>query len=196
MKKLSTLYKKDLNDLGRVINEVSPENEWVFESGIPTRKFDGTSCAIIDGALYKRFNLKKGRTLPLNAIACQEPDEKTGHYPHWIKCERDDKSNKWHFLAFDGLEHKENGTYELCGKKVQGNPEKIEGHQLIKHGMEVLDITDFSFDALKSFLEVADVEGIVFHNTEDSRMCKIRKSDFGISRKSSTEQAKTIEYQH
>jgi hypothetical protein len=196
MKKLSTLYKKDLNDLGRVINEVSPENEWVFKSGIPTRKFDGTSCAIIDGALYKRFNLKKGRTLPLNAIACQEPDEKTGHYPHWIKCERDDKSNKWHFLAFDELEDKEDGTYELCGKKVQGNPEKVEGHKLIKHGMEVLDITDFSFDALKSFLEVADVEGIVFHNTEDSRMCKIRKSDFGISRKSYTKETKTIEYQH
>lgn len=183
MKKLSTLYKKDPNDLGRVINEVSPENEWVFKSGIPTRKFDGTSCAIIDGALYKRFNLKKGRALPLNAIACQEPDEKTGHYPHWVKCERDDPSNKWHFLAFDGLEHKENGTYELCGKKVQGNPEKIEGHKLIKHGMEILNLTDFSFESLRAFLEVADVEGIVFHHTEDSRMCKIRKSDFGISRK-------------
>jgi hypothetical protein len=49
MKKLSTLYKKDPNDLGRVINEVNPENEWVFKSGIPTRKFDGTSCAIISG---------------------------------------------------------------------------------------------------------------------------------------------------
>ena len=43
MKKMSTLYKKDPNDLGRVINEVNPENAWVFESGIPTRKYDGTS---------------------------------------------------------------------------------------------------------------------------------------------------------
>jgi hypothetical protein len=193
MKKLSTLYKKNLSDLGRVINEVNPENEWVFKSGIPTRKFDGTSCSIIDGALYKRFDLKKGRKLPLNAIACQAPDEKTGHYPHWVKCERDDSSNKWHFLAFDELEHKEDGTYELCGKKVQGNPEKVDGHKLIRHGMEILDITDFSFDALKSFLEVANVEGIVFHNTEDSRMCKIRKSDFGISRKPSSKETKIIQ---
>ena len=145
MKKLSTLYKKDPNDLGRVINEVNPENEWVFKYGIPTRKFDGTSCAIIDGELYKRFDLKKGRTLPPNAIPCQEPDSKSGHHPHWVKCERDDNSNKWHFVAFDALESKEDGTYELCGKKVQGNPEKIEGHQLIKHGCEVLDITDFFF---------------------------------------------------
>lgn len=182
MKKLSTLYKKDPNDLGRVINEVNLENEWVFESGIPTRKFDGTSCAIIEGELYKRFDLKKGRTLPPNAIPCQEPDSISGHHPHWIKCERNDKGNKWHFIAFDALENKDDGTYELCGKKVQGNPENIEGHQLIKHGCENLDITDFSFEGLKKFLEVADIEGIVFHDSESDRMCKIRKSDFGIRR--------------
>ena len=182
MKKLSTLYKKDPNDLGRVINEVNRENEWVFKSGIPTRKFDGTSCAIIDGELYKRFDLKKGRALPPNAIPCQEPNEITGHHPHWVKCERDDNSNKWHFVAFDALEYKEAGTYELCGKKVQGNPEKIEGHQLIKHGCEVLDITVFSFDGLRSFLEINDIEGIVFHDSESDKMCKIRKSDFGIRR--------------
>ena len=41
MKKLSTLYKKDPNDLGRVINEINPENEWALTDGIPTRKFDG-----------------------------------------------------------------------------------------------------------------------------------------------------------
>jgi len=182
MKKISTLYKKDPNDLGRVIDEVNPGNEWVLKSGIPTRKFDGTSCAIIDSELYKRFGLKKGRTLPPNAIPCQEPDSKSGHHPHWVKCERDDNSNKWHFIAFDSLENKEDGTYELCGEKVQGNPEKIEGHQLIKHGCEVLDISDFSFDGLKSFLEIVDIEGIVFYDSESDKMCKIRKSDFGIRR--------------
>ncbi len=85
MKKLSTLFKKDPNNLGRVINEVNLENEWAFTDGIPTRKFDGTSCAIINGELYKRFDLKKGRTLPPNAISCQEPDSKSGHHPHWVK---------------------------------------------------------------------------------------------------------------
>ena len=110
MKKISTLYKKDPNDLGRVINEINPENEWVFKSGIPTRKFDGTSCAIIDGELYKRFDLKKGRDLPPNAIPCQEPDSKSGHHPHWIKCERNDNSNKWHFVAFDALENNDLNT--------------------------------------------------------------------------------------
>ena len=198
MKKLSTLYKKDQNDLGRVVDEVNPENEWVFKSGIPTRKFDGTACAIIDGKLYKRFDLKlwrkkKGEMIvfteeelksktPEGAIPCQDPDEKSGHWPHWVHCKRNDNSCKYHFLAFDLLENKEDGTYELCGEKVQGNPEKIDGQKLIKHGCEVLKITDFSFQSLNTFLQIVDIEGIVFHDTKSNKMCKIRKSDFGIRR--------------
>ena len=59
MKKISTLFKKDPNDLGRVINELAPENSWVLDGfGIATRKFDGTSTAIINGELYKRFDIK------------------------------------------------------------------------------------------------------------------------------------------
>ena len=183
MKKLSTLYKKDPNDLGRVINEVNPENKWVFTHGMPTRKYDGTSCAIIKGVLYKRFDLKKGRTLPPNSIPCQEPDKITGHHPHWTKCEREDNSNKYHFEAFDSMIHVvEDGTYELCGKKVQGNPECISGHELIKHGSEVLSIGEYDFDIVKKYLEITDIEGIVFHHRNDGSMCKIRKSDFGIRR--------------
>ena len=116
--------------------------------------------------MYKRFDLKKGRILPPNAIPCQEADNKSGHHPHWVKCNREDKSNKWHFIAFDELKNKQDGTYELCGIKVQGNPEKIEGHQLIKHGSEILeDIADFSFDTLKNYLTNKDIEGIVFYST-------------------------------
>lgn len=182
MKKLSTLFKKDPNNLGRVINEINPKNEWALKFGIPTRKFDGTSCAIINGELYKRFDLKKGRKLPLNAIPCQEADRITGHHPHWVKCDRKDNSNKYHFEAFEKLENKEDGTYELCGEKVQGNPEKIEGHKLIKHGIEKLDLINFDFERIKHFLTVTDIEGIVFHHLTDDRMCKIRKKDFGIKR--------------
>ena len=182
MKKISTIYKKNPNNLSRVIDEIDYNNKWVLESGIPTRKFDGTSCAIINGELYKRFDLKKGRTLPSDAIPCQEADNITGHHPHWVKCERDDNGNKWHFLAFDNLENKEDGTYELCGEKIQGNPEKINGHKLIKHGCEILSITDFSFQGLKCFLEITDIEGIVFYDASSDKMCKIRKSDFGIKR--------------
>jgi len=186
MKKISTLYKKDTNDLGRVINEIAPENKWVIDGeGIPTRKFDGTAAAIINSELYKRYDVKKGKQVPLNAIPCQEADEITGHHPHWIKCDRNNPDDKWHFIGYDSLKNKEDGTYELCGDKVQGNPEHIIGHILIKHGIEILSITDFSFDGIKKFLcnHKFDIEGIVFHHKHDGRMCKIRKSDFGVKRK-------------
>lgn len=90
MKKISTLYKKDPNDLGRVINEVNPENAWVFTDAgvIATQKYDGTACAIIDGQLYKRYDVKKGKNVPPFAIPCQDPDPVTGHWPHWVLCDR------------------------------------------------------------------------------------------------------------
>jgi hypothetical protein len=183
MKKISTLFKKDPNDLGRVINEINPENEWVFTDGIPTRKFDGTATAIINGELYKRYDAKKGRQIPEGAIPCQEADAITGHHPHWLKCDRSKNEDKYFFEGFNALENKEDGTYELCGVKVQGNPEKIKGHMLIRHGVVRLSLEDDSFEYLKQYLEQADIEGIVFHHKSDDRMCKLRKSDFGAIRK-------------
>ena len=65
---------------------------------------------------------------------------------------------------------------------MQGNPEKIAGHELIKHGSEKLSLEDDSFEYIKQYLTENDIEGIVFHHRHDDRMCKIRKSDFGIRR--------------
>jgi len=183
MVKITTLFKKNPKDLSRVINEINPVNYWVFNSGIPTRKFDGTACAVIDGELYKRYDVKKGKVVPENSISCQDPDEITGHWPHWVKCHRNDPSVKYHFEAFD-LKHHEDGTYELCGEKIQGNPERLIGHKLIRHGCEKLPVYDFSFEGIKEYLSSnIDIEGIVFHDKNGGgRMCKIRKSDFGIKR--------------
>jgi hypothetical protein len=183
MKKISTLFAKDPNNLARVINKINAENAWVINGeAIATRKFDGTAVAIIDGELFKRFDAKKGRSIPENAISCQEADAITGHHPHWVKCDRSKSSDKFFFEGFDRLKIKTDGTYELCGPKVQGNPEKLESHFLIKHGSELLDFVSLDFDNLESFLSENDIEGIVFHHISDNRMCKLRKSDFGIKR--------------
>lgn len=196
MKKISTLFKKNPNDLSRVINEVNPENQWVIDGeGIPTRKFDGTACAIINGLLYKRYDVKKGKQVPANATPCQDPDEITGHWPHWVMCDPDNPADKYHFEAYLYSKHigqyLSDGTYELCGEKIQGNPERFTGHILVKHGIIELPIIDFTFDVLKEYLckPQNDIEGIVFHHKTDGRMCKLRKSDFGIKR---THHEKTI----
>lgn len=178
MKKISTLFAKNPNDLARVTDKINIENKWVIEGkAIATRKFDGTSAAIIGGEIFKRFDAKKGRTIPAGAIPCQEADPISGHHPHWLKCERSKSEDKHFFEAFDQLENKIDGTYELCGPKVQGNPEKFE-----RHGEEILDFVSLNFDDLENFLSENDIEGIVFHHISDGRMCKLRKSDFGIKR--------------
>lgn len=192
MKKISTLFKKDPNDLSIVTSEVAPENAWVFEgNAIATRKFDGIACAIIDGKLYKRFDVKKGRVAPEGAIPCQEPDTITGHHPHWVVCDRNKPEDKYFFEAFDVMNSLEDGTYELCGETISTerfsknlNVEKVKGHKLIRHGSEILHISDLSFEGLKNFLADPnnDIEGIVFHHKIDGRMCKLRKKDFKIKR--------------
>jgi hypothetical protein len=182
MRKISTLYKKNPENLGRVINEINPENEWVFNGeGTATRKFDGTAAAIINGVLYKRYDVKKGKQVPDGAIPCQEPDEITGHWPHWVKCEDGSPEDKYFFDGLRNVPGVPDGTYELCGPKVQGNPEKLDKHYLIQHGCNRLKIADLSFEGLRDYLSRHDIEGIVFHHP-DGRMCKIRKSDFGIKR--------------
>jgi len=185
MKKISTLFNKDPKNLGRVINEINPENKWVFDGlSVATRKFDGASCAIINGEIYKRYDAKKGKQVPAGAIPCQEADLITGHHPHWLKCDRDKKEDKYFFEAFDLLENKIDGTYELCGEKVQGNPEFLIGHELIRHGVEGLNLKSLDFEYLKQYLSDTenDIEGIVFHHKYTDQMCKLRKSDFGIKR--------------
>jgi hypothetical protein len=60
---------------------------------------------------------------------------------------------------------------------------KINGHRLVKHGETIItDLANFEFETLRQYLLKEDIEGIVFHHPSDGRMCKIRKTDFGIKR--------------
>lgn len=54
--------------------------------GVATVKVDGSCCAMINGKFYKRYDAKKGRSIPRGAIKCQkEPDPVTGHMPCWVE---------------------------------------------------------------------------------------------------------------
>ena len=180
MKKMTTLFKKNMENLSRVTKTVNPENIWVYDIGIATRKFDGTACAILNGRLYKRFDSKMKRKVPDGAIECSPPDEITGHHPFWVPCLRQDPSNKYHFEAFDKENHLPDGTYELIGEKINGNKENILGHMLLPHGANILDLHNYSYDSIFSFLRENFIEGIVFKKNLDGRMCKIRRKDFGL----------------
>lgn len=181
MKKTLSLFQRNYETDRLVRNEIVPGAEWVAAGeGIATRKYDGTCCMIKDGKLFKRYEAKKQP--PADFIPAQGKDAVTGHWVGWRPCYRDDPSDKYHWEAFDALEDKAEGTYELLGPKIQGNPEKMSNHTLIKHSnAEVLTDCPEDFDGLKSYLEHLDIEGIVWHHP-DGRMVKIKKRDFGFRR--------------
>lgn len=182
MKKIISLFKRDYEGNHQVYDEVVPGAEWVLNGeGVATQKYDGTCCMVLNSELYGRYEVKKGVNVPIGFIPAQEPDKITGNQTGWVKCDRANPKWKYHFEAFDRRNY-ENGTYELCGTKVQNNPENYTGHCLVSHS-DALIFPDCprTFNELKKWLEPLDIEGIVWHHP-DGRMVKIKKKDFGLSR--------------
>lgn len=186
MKKIPNVFERDwLGDKSRVIDKVNPGCEWVLAGeGKATRKWDGTATLLRGGKMFRRYDAKNGKAPPPNFEPAQEPDAKTGHWPGWIPCERDDPAARWHFEAYDiradvGPMALVDGTYELCGPKVSANPERAFGHVLIPHGQSVLVDVERTHAGLAAYLAAHVMEGIVFHHP-DGRMAKIRAGDLGL----------------
>jgi hypothetical protein len=181
MKKIISLFQRNYEGDRLVRNEVVPGAEWVLAGeGTATRKFDGTCCMVRDGKLYKRYDAKEGRTPPPGWEAAQEPDPKTGHWPGWLPV-GDGPDDKYFREAFTGVPRWPDGTYELVGPRIQGNPEKQPYHVLVRHGDEGLSDAPRDFDGIKAYLAAHDIEGIVWHHP-DGRMVKIKAKDFGLKR--------------
>lgn len=181
MKKIISLFQRNYDGDRLVRNEVTPGAEWVTNGeGIATRKTDGTCCMIKDGKIYKRYDAKNGKQPPAGFIPAQDPDLITGHWPGWLKCQESNPNDKWHFNALT-VTKLPDGTYELLGPNIQGNPEKLPNNILVKHGDHVLTDCPRDFDSLKEYLKPLDIEGIVWHHP-DGRMVKIKKKDFGFKR--------------
>lgn len=181
MKKTPTMFERDWEgDRSRVLPVVTRGCEWVLAGeGAATRKLDGTSCMVTDGLLYKRRELKKDEAPPAEFLL-SDHDQETGKTVGWMPVE-DGPEDKWHRAAFAEEIGWPDGTYELIGPKVQGNPEGWMGHQLIRHGSIAEDDVPRDFAGLAQWLATQDIEGIVFHHP-DGRMAKIKLRDFGLRR--------------
>ena len=187
MKKIPTIFERDWNgDRSRVVNQIHAGCEWVAAGeGVATRKMDGTSCLVRDGKLYKRRELKQGDAPPLN-FEVADQDGETGKTVGWIPVDTSPE-NRWHLEAFKP--DLADGTYELMGPKVQGNPERFTTHILYPHRyMEHYADVPRDFEGLKDWLNgnlenlfVRDIEGLVFHHA-DGRMAKIKLRDYGLKR--------------
>lgn len=192
MKKIPTLFKRQFENhkVVGITHEVMEGMEWVLDGeGVATVKWDGSACAIIDGELYKRYDAKKGKSIPNGAIKCQdEPDSITGHMPCWVKCDRNNPADKWFWAAYDttinrfesyfGAFPKMANTYEAIGEHFNSNPYKLDFDYLVPHGIRTVNVKR-TFESIKKYLTENYIEGIVFWKDGEPK-CKIKRSDFGL----------------
>ncbi len=205
MRKIPTLFRRDPEDMARVLREVHPDCQWVLDGvGKATRKYDGTCVGCfpvvlgelrisgsigssevnesgdLSAAWVARREVKAGKTSPPGFIH-EETDPATGKTVGWepieqspfIKAFREategaDLIGDWYF-----------GTYELCGPKVQGNPERYEKHTLIRHrDADVITDAPRDFDGLMDWLmkQGSAIEGIVWTDGL-GRMAKLKVRD-------------------
>lgn len=180
MKKIISLFQRNYDGDHLVRDELVPGAEWVAAGeGVATRKYDGTCCLIHGGQLFRRYDAKHGKTPPPGFEPAQAADPVSGHWPGWLPVGYgpEDRHAREAFDALRPIRPTHDGTYELVGPKVNGNPERFAVHTLIPHGRDVLDDCPRTFDALKTWLTERELEGVVWHHP-DGRMVKIKKRDF------------------
>jgi hypothetical protein len=183
MQKIPTIFERDWNgDRSRVIDKPHPDCGWVFAGeGVATLKLDGTCCLVRDGKLFKRRELKQGAIVPVD-FEVVGFDAETGKTVGWVPVTSDAAEDRWHNEAFSITVA--DGTHELVGPKINGNPEHYDRHRLVPHSslaMPALAQPPRSFDGLREWMAGRDIEGIVFHHP-DGRMAKIKLRDFGLRR--------------
>lgn len=182
MRKIPTLFERVFENhrIVGITDKVIDGMEWVLAGeGVATVKIDGSCCAIINGEFYKRYDAKKGKKAPIGAIPCCDADPITGHYPHWVKVDRNNPADRWFVRAYDNTPKVEDGTYEAIGVHFQGNPYGLCDDILEPHGVKVIEV-ERTFNGIKEYLENNYIEGIVFWKDGEPR-CKIKRSDFGLS---------------
>lgn len=204
MKKIPTLFKKQYDKNGRYMGVIPKYNIPIDpkQQIAITVKYDGTACAIIDGKLYKRYDVKPGRKKPENAIFCEGYIPDRPHNPSWIPCKRNHIEDKYYWVAYDrrysyqddNLYTPHNlcdGTYELIGKHIQNNPYGLQSEILVRHGADINGTMPFAEDPVemyeyfKNILDIAWIEGFVFWTVDKEfnliePIAKIRKKDFGF----------------
>lgn len=193
MKKIPTLFVRDPDNPRAVLPKVTPGCEWVLAGeGVATRKYDGICVRITpDGQWWARRDVRPGK-VPPSAFVPVQLDDNTGKLFGWEPIEQ----TGWVKYLNEAIEAAMPGslspaTYELCGPKVNRNPENYAEHCLIRHAdAELAPIAELRIsrnlgpDVIYARLGpwLVDLgrygwEGVVWHHP-DGRMAKLKARDF------------------
>lgn len=181
MRKIPNVFKRDPEDMRRVLSEVTPGCEWVLAGeGTATRKYDGTCCMFDGDRWWARREVKPGKSAPDDFVTVAT-DDTTGKTVGWVPMATSSFA-RWHDEALRGLVpvRIEAGTYELCGPKINGDPEGFGAHFLICHAdaphLARVGSADDAVALVKSE-GAKGREGVVWHHP-DGRMAKLKARDF------------------
>lgn len=184
MIKIPTIFKRDYSNTYQVLPDPNPACTWVFAGeGKVYRKWQGMAAMIQDGKYYKRCIIKKNQVLPADFILCTY-DIRAEKQFGWIPVDFEAPQDQYYVEAFNNPLYNDaliDGTYELVGPKIHGNPENFSTHILILHTDWNIGGLKRTYKDIKNFLSHNNFEGLVFHNS-NGNMAKIKKKDFGLSR--------------
>jgi len=174
MRKIPTLFRRDPDDMRRVLPEVHPDCQWVLDGeGIATRKYDGTCVMLDEAGWWARREVKPDKTPPPN-FRPEETDPTTGKTVGWEPIAQSSFAKFFDEAVANETGHPA-GTYELCGPKINGNPEGYDTHVLVRHDA-AKRFSQMSPDALIDHCREMGYEGVVWHHP-DGRMAKLKVRD-------------------
>lgn len=203
MRKIPSLFvrleRSSLVDTGRI----TPECAWVFD-GDPlkihfiTIKRDGTPVRWKDGAWSQRRTLKSrldpgadGIPTPANFVPCQplpgyDDESQQWEWPGWVPIEHQyAKLLNEAVVSRGGMKDNEDGlTFELCGPKINGNPEGWDTHHIFSHGDQVVQLAEkgaLTVTLLCALIKSLPYEGVViYEGYGNMRMAKLKRRDLGL----------------
>lgn len=182
MRKIPTLFVRDyLTRPARLTEEVTPGCEWVLAGeGVATRKWEGTHVYFDGRSWWARREVKPGQQVP-GAFVEEAYDAETGKRFGRVPAQ-DSAFIKPLLEAIRDVPSFEPGGYELCGPKINKNPEGLGFHVVLAHA-HAPQVRPFglSFEQIRETVQVLHdaegFEGLVWHHP-DGRMAKIKYRDY------------------
>ncbi len=184
-----------IHDKSYATDKISPVSRWVLtEESIPYRKWDGIATKLYKDQWYIRSIRRRDGIDDKDIHTIFYPVDLLQDYVYgWLKTDYSPylpyltealATEPYSDRLFGTENGWEQGTYELMGPNILGNPEKLERHWLMPHhrSPQLSEVSmlgkDISYDSLLTIFSTYDCEGCVWYERNGYRKTKLRRRDF------------------